>query len=208
MANFSSLKSILFDLGGVILDLNVNATLEGFYEMGFPRELLNYPENFNTDLFHKYETGKLSTDEFRNRIREMSGVFFEDQEFDQIWCAMLADVPASRVHLLRKLATRYNLYLLSNTSDLHIRVFERMFMEASGTVIRDVFKKTYYSFETGYHKPDPEAFRFVLSDAKITAAETLFLDDNIHNIKAAQELGFNALHISKYLKLEEIGFDL
>jgi len=208
MTNFSSLKHILFDLGGVILDLNVNATLEGFYQLGFPKELLSYPENFNTDLFFKYETGAISTDLFRNNIREMTGLFFEDEEFDNAWNAMLVGVPESRTKLITNLAERFDLFILSNTSDLHIAVFEKMFSRTAGLEIDQLFKKKYYSFEIGYHKPDEEAFRYVLDDAGILAEETLFLDDNIHNIKAAQSLGFNALHISEHLRLEEIGFDL
>jgi glucose-1-phosphatase len=207
MKNFSQLKNILFDLGGVILDLNVSATLERFLNLGFPKELLNYPENFETDIFFNYETGKTSTNEFRDAIRKLSDVNFSDEEFDDAWCAMLSGVPESRTRLLQPLSKVYNLYILSNTSELHIRHFNQMFHDTAGYKLSDVFTHGFYSYETGWHKPDPGAFKDVLKKAKIKAAETLFLDDNIHNVKAAKELGFNVIHITENLRMEDIGFD-
>lgn len=207
MANFSSLKNIVFDLGGVILDLNVSATLEAFLEMGFPGELLNYPENFHTDVFYNYETGKTSTSEFRDAIRKIAGLNFSNGEFDHAWNAMLARVPKKRIGILKSLSSHYKLYILSNTSPLHIEKFTAMFRDAAGFELNEVFSGCYYSYETGLHKPDAESFQFVLKDAKILAQETLFLDDNIHNVKAAKELGFNVIHISDNLKMENVGYD-
>ena len=207
MKNFSSLKNILFDLGGVILDLNVSATLERFLNLGFPKELLNYPENFETDIFFNYETGKTSTDEFRDSIRKLSGANFSNEEFDEAWCSMLTGVPESRTTLLKSLTKDFNLYILSNTSELHIRRFNQMFHESAGYKLSDIFTHGFYSHETGWHKPDPGAFKDVLKKAKIKASETLFLDDNIHNVKAAKELGFNVIHITENLRMEDVGFD-
>ena len=207
MANNVSLKNILFDLGGVILDLNVHGTLESFLHMGFPKELLSYPENFYTDIFYNYETGRASTAEFRDSVRAYSGVDFSDEAFDEAWCKMLARVPKQRAMLLHSLAKKYDLYMLSNTSELHINKFTQMFRDIAGFSLSDVFKHCFYSFETGLHKPDEEAFRHVLDTAGILPEETLFLDDNIHNIKSAQSLGFNVIHISENLKMEDVGYD-
>jgi glucose-1-phosphatase len=121
---------------------------------------------------------------------------------------MLLGVPQERAALVRSLTSKYDLYVLSNTCELHIAIFEKMFRKVAGISVQDQFRRAYYSHEIGFHKPDPEAFKFVLADSGILAKETLFLDDNIHNVKAAQELGFNVLHISEYLPLDEIGFDL
>lgn len=207
MSHESHHKNILFDLGGVILDLNINGTLEAFLELGFPSELLKYPENFHTDIFFKYETGMINTEEFRNLIRNQFNVTFSDEAFDEAWCKMLARVTQKRIEILKSLSGMYNLYMLSNTSEMHIEKFGRMFEEAGGVGLNDIFKKCYYSYEIGYHKPDEEAFQHVLNDAGIIAEETLFLDDNIQNIKAAQALGFNVIHITENLRMEHLGFD-
>jgi putative hydrolase of the HAD superfamily len=131
-----------------------------------------------------------------------------DQEFDKAWNAMLVRIPKERTELLKRLSERYALYLLSNTSALHVEVFEPMYLEAAGESIHEVFTKVYYSHEIGWHKPDLGAWEHVIHDAGIKAEETLFLDDSIQNIKASQELGFQAIHIHERTNLLDLGFDL
>ena len=208
MGQVPNFKNILFDLGGVILDINVQATLKQFYELGFPAELMQFPNSMTTDLYFRYETGKLDTEQFRNEIRKAAGIEMTDHAFDEAWNAMLVHFPEERIALLKRLSKRYNLYMLSNTSSLHVKVFEKMYQEAAGEPMQEVFKKIYYSHEIGWHKPDLEAWEYVLNDAHIKAEETLFLDDNIHNIKASQELGFQTIHIHERIQLMSLGFDL
>jgi len=208
MVQQSNFKNILFDLGGVILDLNIQATLKLFYEMGFPSELMQFPHSMKTDIFFKYQTGKLDTEQFRDEIRKASGVDMTNQALDDAWNAMLVRIPKERVELLKVLSRRYNLYMLSNTSALHVLVFEKMFLDLAGESMHQVFKKIYYSHEIGWHKPDYEAWEYVIKDAGIKPEETLFLDDDIHNIKASQELGFQAIHIHERMNLMNLGFDL
>lgn len=202
------IKNILFDLGGVILDIDIQATLKRFYELGFPSELLQYPNNMTSDLFFKYETGKIGTNDFRNEIRRITKLDVSDEELNEAWNAMILRIPLNRTQLLDRLKGRYELYMLSNTSPLHAPVFEQMYHETAGKPMKDLFKKIYYSFEIGWHKPDAEAWEYVISDARIVPQDTLFLDDNIHNIKASQELGFQAIHIHERTSLTDLGFDL
>ena len=208
MSQPESIKNILFDLGGVILDIDIQATLKIFYELGFPAELMQYPDSMTTDLFFNYQTGKTDTEEFRNEIRRVTGIQVKDEELDNAWNAMLIGVPQERTALLKVLSKRYNLYMLSNTSALHAPVFEKMYYDTAGISMHDTFKKIYYSFEIGYSKPDHEAWKFVINDAGIRPEGTLFLDDSIQNIKASQELGFQAIHIHERTNLMELGFDL
>jgi putative hydrolase of the HAD superfamily len=208
MGQASNIKNILFDLGGVILDINVQATLKRFYELGFPAELMQILDSMTTDLYFKYGTGKLNTEQFRNQIRKAAGVEMTDRAFDEAWNAMLVRFPEERVALLKELSKRYKLYMLSNTSALHVKVFEKMYLDSAGESMHQVFDKIYYSHEIGWHKPDREAWEYVIKDAAINPEETLFLDDNIHNIKASQELGFQAIHIHERTSLMSLGFDL
>jgi putative hydrolase of the HAD superfamily len=202
------IKNILFDLGGVILDLDVNATKEGFYNLGFPAKLLHYPVNMETDIFYKYETGKLSTEEFRNEIRHLTELDFSDEDFDRAWNAMIVGIPKKRTDMLIRLRHSYDLYMLSNTSPMHVPIYESMFEEASGISMSVVFNRRFYSHLIGCHKPDREAYLHVISETGIEPSETLFLDDNIHNIKAAQELGFRCIHIHERTDMLKIGYDL
>ena len=208
MAQPPNFKNILFDLGGVILDINVQATLKRFYELGFPAELMEILNSMTTDIYFKYETGKLDTEQFRNEIRRTTGIEMSDQSIDEAWNAMLVRIPEERTSLLKRLSKHYKLYMLSNTSALHVKVFEKMYLDSAGESMHQVFDKIYYSHEIGWHKPDREAWEYVIKDAGIKAEETLFLDDNIHNIKASQELGFQAIHIHERTSLMSLGFDL
>jgi putative hydrolase of the HAD superfamily len=83
-----------------------------------------------------------------------------------------------------------------------------MYLDVAGIPMDEVFRKIYYSFQIGWHKPDREAWEYVIGDAGILPGETLFLDDSIHNIKASQELGFRAIHIHERTSLTDLGFDL
>ncbi|MEN8229054.1 MAG: HAD family phosphatase [Bacteroidota bacterium] len=208
MSQPESIKNILFDLGGVILDINIQATLKRFYELGFPPKLLQYPENMSTDLFFNYQTGRIETTEFRNGLRQAAEVNVSDDELDEAWNAMIIRIPEDRTGLLNQLRKRYNLYMLSNTSALHVPVFEKMYYDTAGISMHDTFKKIYYSHEIGCHKPDHDAWEFVVNDSGIVPEETIFLDDSIQNIKASQELGFQAIHIHERTSLMELGFDL
>ncbi len=208
MTNPPNFRNILFDLGGVIVDINVQATFRAFYELGFPADLMQYPHAMSTDLFFRYETGKLDTDQFRDAIRKSTGVEMSNRAFDEAWNAMLVGIPKERTVLLKRLSEQYALYMLSNTSSLHVEVFEKMYRKVAGVSMHEVFTKIYYSHEIGWHKPDREAWEFVVKDAGIRPGETLFLDDNIHNIKVAQELGFQAIHIHERTSLMHLGFGL
>ena len=152
-----SIRNILFDLGGVILDIDVQATLKAFYELGFPARLLQYPMNLNTDLFFRYETGKISNEDFRDELRRESGVDASDQELDAAWNAMIVRIPEERTRLIARLGRHYRLLMLSNTSPLHAPVFEEMYLKSSGIAMKEAFEKIYSSFEIGCHKSDHEA---------------------------------------------------
>jgi len=208
MSEPRNIRNLLFDLGGVILDIDVNATKKLFYELGLPSMFLQYPENMVTDVFYKYETGKLDTAGFMDEVRMISGLDLSDDEISRAWTAMLVGIPKERVVLLDKLKERYSLFMLSNTSPLHVPVFEQMYLDGAGVSMHAVFTRIYYSFEIGYHKPDIEAWEYVIRDSGIEPGETLFLDDNIHNIKVSQELGFRAIHIHERTSLMNLGFDL
>ena len=208
MEQAPKIHNILFDLGGVILDINVQATLKGFYDLGFPADMMQFPNSMTTDLYFKYEIGKIDTNQFRDAIRDRTGLKLSDRAIDEAWNAMLLRIPEERTDLLKRLSERYSLYMLSNTSSLHVNVFEQMYLESAGISMHEVFTKIYYSHEIGWAKPDHEAWEYVIKDAGIKAEETLFLDDNIHNIKASQELGFQAIHIHERTNLMNLGFDL
>lgn len=187
------LKNIIFDLGGVLLDLDVPGCMEELERIGL-HEVWKWMTGTNESGFFKdYEAGILTTVQFREHIRQWTGCSLPDADIDRIWNRMLKDVPAYKLDLLWSLRKDYNLYLLSNTNELHWQVCTGKFAYRDRQV-QDYFARIFLSFQMHLVKPDTEIFREVLNEAGLMAEETLFVDDSIANCQAAASLGINVLH--------------
>ena len=141
----SRIKSIIFDLGGVLLDLDVHRCLERLEEIGL-HEVRQWMTGTNEKGFFKeYECGILTTEQFRDRIREEVGRELSDEEIDRIWNSMLKEIPDYKFELLLKLKENYNLYLLSNTNDLHWKECAGKFTY-KGMPMLDCFTQVFLSY--------------------------------------------------------------
>src|SRR5690606_15145290 len=111
-----SVKNLIFDLGGVILDLSVADTLKSFAQLsGLPIDKVK--ERFiSSPEFEQYERGELDDDQFRNSVRSIYGASANEEELDACWNAMLLGIPAIKLELLTQLKTQYRVFLLSNTN--------------------------------------------------------------------------------------------
>ena len=193
------IKNIIFDLGDVILNIDVPVASLSFSRLS-GREQQEILDLFKEkDLFRQFETGTLDENGFRNYIRELL-VFpdWTDEMIDNAWNSLLLDLPPERVELLKNLRTKYRLFLLSNTSSIHITEVNKILEAATGVKkLDDLFDKVYLSYEMGLMKPDPEIYQQVLDEQGLIAEETLFLDDNADNIKGAATLGIETIHVCK-----------
>ena len=193
------IKNIIFDLGDVILNIDVPVASLSFSKLS-GREQQEILDLFKEkDLFRQFETGSLDETGFRNYIRELL-VFpdWTDNMIDTAWNSLLLDLPPERVELLKNLRTRYRLFLLSNTSSIHTTQVNKILEAATGVKkLDDLFDKVYLSYEMGLMKPDPAIYQQVLEEQGLVAEETLFLDDNADNIKAAATLGIATIHVCK-----------
>ncbi len=189
-------KNLLFDLGGVIINLDVPRTLQAFANL--VQKDVSFVSQFlkEIDLFGRYEVGEWTDAEFRNAIRAGFQVDLTDEQIDEAWNAMLLDIPLERITLLQKLRKHYKLYLLSNTNGIHLqKVNEILAQSTEIPFLEMLFDKTYYSHIVGKSKPKAEVYEHVLQDAGITALDTLFLDDNADNITGAKHLGIQTVLI-------------
>jgi glucose-1-phosphatase len=193
----SSVKNLIFDLGGVILDLSVDHTIQSFSDFsGMPKARVK--ELFQTTTaFEEFEKGLISVTEFREAVRKTYAVAVDDATFDAGWNAMLLGIPMKKLELLLSLKERFQVYLLSNTNDIHLSyINEQMLPSITGTNSLDpYFHRTYYSHHMKMRKPDAEIFEQVLNDNNLQPHQTLFLDDNADNIAGAKRLGIQTLHV-------------
>ena len=193
--DINKFDAIIFDLGGVIINLDPNATIAAFARISgkSPLEISNAYEN--ADFFKDYEIGALSDSEFRNEIRKSLGINASDQVIDEAWNAMLLDIPFNRIAALQKLKKDYKLFVMSNTNHIHIRKFNKIFDNLNtGDHFTAYIDKVYYSQEIGTRKPNVNAWTPILAEYKIKANRTLFIDDRLDNIEAAKALGIQTFH--------------
>ena len=189
-----NIKNIVFDLGGVLVDLDFKAAINGLQKAGFA----NVKEQLQTlhqgGIFQKFELGEMSADEFRTAIRENSTVELTDEEVDNLWNAMLLEIPREKLELILDLRGKYMVYLLSNTNSIHWDYVCKNAFNYRGFRVNDYFEETFLSYEMHLVKPDKAIFEKVLQDANLLPEETLFIDDSEANCKAAEEVGIHAHH--------------
>lgn len=190
---YSKIKNIIFDLGGVLLDIDPRRSIMAFRELGMADLIKPGGWSYDHEVFLKMERGLIDEQQFHDGVRALLPVPVSDEVIDQAWCAMLIRFPQEKIGLLQKLASRYQLYLFSNTNSIHIRHFHELFMKEFGFPLSELFVKDYYSSDIRLRKPDPESFRFVLNDAAIEPEETLFIDDLDKNTEAAARAGMHTI---------------
>lgn len=193
-ANISGIKNLIFDFGGVIIDIDYNRVKKAFEDLGMEDVRAFYQHDDHSRLVEDFEKGLITEGQFRDAIiSEIPGnITYKD--FDDAWNRILLTVPPKRVEMLEQLQEKYNLYLLSNTNIIHYRKYTDDFLKQYGKSLNSLFKKAYYSHEILLRKPDTEIFSFVLNDAGIKAAETLFVDDSELNVEAAKKVGLKTLY--------------
>ena len=189
------IKNIIFDLGGVLLNVEMKKTIEAFARLGWKETDQQGNSQTRLAVFENLETGADSQIRFRENIRKMLPGRPADDEIDHAWNAMLLGFFPGTVDYLSELKSGYSLYLLSNTNILHLKHFRAIFFNDYGFPIDKLFKKTYYSHEIGFRKPNPMAYLKVLEDAALIPGKTLFVDDLKANTDAAAELGMKVLNI-------------
>lgn len=197
------IKNIIFDLGGVIINLDVIKTISEFNKLTYmPFEAI-YTQAAQSDLFDSFDKGQISTGEFFDELRKQIRYDGPDVELLRAWNAMLLDIPEKRLDVLVKMKQNYNTFLLSNTNEPHITAFEHdLYLKHGVKNFNDYFDEVYYSCRMGMRKPNKDIFEFVLKANDLKPEETVFIDDSLQHVKGAGECGISAFLLPKG---EEIG---
>jgi glucose-1-phosphatase len=196
-AILDSVDTLIFDLGGVIVNLSYEETYKAFAHLsGKSVDEVRILAN-NLDEFKQYEMGKIDDAAFRGFIRNRIGISARDEEIDQAWNAMLLDIPSQRLKVLQKLRNTYRTFLLSNTNAIHLRAFSQTVKQVSNQdSLSFCFEKLYYSHEIGLRKPDVNIYEHVLTENTLTPSKTLFFDDLLPNLEGAKSAGIQTYHVA------------
>lgn len=183
-------KNIIFDLGGVILNIDYLLAVKAFQNIGLPGFETFFSQAQQKQLFDLYEKGEISSPNFRKELKGYCHPNIDNAAIDKAWNAMLLDLPEERLDLLKRFQQSHRTFLLSNTNEIHIDTFN-MYLQNSFNIpdLSGHFEKLYLSYKVGMRKPDTEIFELVLNENKLDSRETLFIDDSIQHIESAKKLG-------------------
>lgn len=207
--DLTTVKNIIFDLGGVIINLDYFKSIRELEQYCAEGHSIEYSQRAQSHLFDLFETGNSSPEEFRQHLREAYKLDATDEQIDEAWNAMLLDIPAERIELLRELGNKYRIFLLSNTNAIHMKRFNEM-VEHSFTMpsLDSLFERAYYSHLIGQRKPDAIVFEQILEENSLKREETLFIDDSIQHIESANKLGLQTLFLKPPLTINQVFADV
>ena len=189
-------KAVIFDLGGVLLNIDYRLTIAAFNELGVKNADLFYSKKIQNPIFDKIEIGAISPKEFLDALqKECKNANVEQVE--NAWNSMLLDLPENRLDCIKNLKNNYNIFLLSNTNEIHIKAFRKKIGEKQWEVFSSLFDKMYLSHQIGFRKPGKEAFQIILEENKLKPNEVFFIDDSPKHIKAAKNLGINCYYLKE-----------
>ncbi len=192
----SFIDNIIFDFGGVLFDIDYDAPVRAFSELGGKGFDSIYTQAAQSDLFNRLETGTISNADFYHEIRKALGMNHSDEILEKAWNSILTGIPKGRIDLIHQLKSQFNTYLFSNTNAIHVEEFEKMVDAEMGLdYFYGAFKKVHYSNVLGFKKPYPDSFLKYCDLESLEPAKTLFIDDSIQHVEGAEKAGLMAFHL-------------
>ena len=159
-----NIKTIIFDFGGVILDIDPQITIKEFQKMGFKDVAKTKSKEFIEDIIRKFERGIYTPEVFRKKLRAFLELEVSDQKLDDAWNALIYDIPAERIEILEQVKKNYQMLLLSNSNEIHYDLYVRDLQLRFGyREFDELFDKAYFSFDMHLSKPDPEVYEFIIN---------------------------------------------
>lgn len=192
----SAIKNLLFDLGGVIIDLSPERCVASFEKLGLADAASLLDPYAQTGVFGAVEDGSMAPAQFFDELRRHAGrPDLTDGELTAAFTDFLRGLPVERLAALRALRRRHKVYLLSNTNPVMMEAKIRQLFRQEGLEMDDYFDGVVVSYRAGACKPDRRIFDHAVATLGIDPGETLFLDDSQANVDAARALGFKAVKV-------------
>ena len=203
MKHFKNITTLIFDFGGVLIDLDINQCILNFNRLGL-ENVGQYLNNFaQSGFFMQLEKGQISAVEFRNEIRKLTSNELTDAQIDEAWCSFLLEIPEEKLEMLIELRKKFRVVLLSNTNIIHFPNSEKLLFTNKGRQLSEYFDRCYLSYEMKMAKPDLQIFKNILASENVQPNECLFLDDGLKNTLQAQKLGIQTYLVSEH---EDLSF--
>ncbi len=201
------IKNVIFDLGGVIMNLHFDRTHNAFNELIGQDFKEIFAQHKQDPVIDQYETGRSTTEEFRDGLREIFGMpELADDTIDNAWNAMLGDIPKERIEFVKKVGKEKRVFLLSNTNALHKTYFDKVYSDTvGGGDIEELFEQAYYSHTSHDRKPNVSIFQMVCNENGLNPIETVFIDDTLQHVEGARKAGLEAIHLQSPTTILDLG---
>ena len=204
----ANIQNIIFDLGGVIINLDNQLTENAFTALGVKnfRELFGH--GHAASFFREYEIGKINDRQFLDNLKKLAQIKVPDQAVIDSFNIMLLDFPPERIALLRELRKRYRIFLFSNTNAMHLAALQKIYDKTfPGETLEDLFERTYYSNVLGMRKPDKESYDHIVAENHLDAGRTLFVDDALINVEGANAAGLKGFFLKPGTSLVDVDWN-
>ncbi len=188
----TNIRTIVFDLGGVLIDYDLQRCLDAFRRLGLPAPERLIDPYKQSGVFLALENGSAQPEDLYRYVSEQVGHPVDPRAVDEAWCRFLIDIPDYKLDMLRSLRRRgYRLFMLSNTNVIMFEWIRRNLFTKQGLAVEDYFDRIYLSYEMKLVKPEPAIFEKMIADSDILPSETLLIDDGPANVTTAATLGFH-----------------
>ena len=197
MIDLKDTETIIFDLGEVIIDLDSKRVINQFQKHSdkSAEDIIRLISK--SQALIDYEVGKMTDAEFCQVVNELLSIELSQASFEAIWNSFLGIIKLDKLHLMQALKEKFNVLILSNTNAIHQRAFDRRVGELiPSKIMADMVHTAYYSHELKLRKPDPHIYQKVIDLQNLNPAKTIFFDDRLENISAAQGSGIQAIKVT------------
>ncbi len=196
--------AIIFDLGGVLLNIDFSLTQQALEKLGMNNVALYYGKYIQAGFFDRLDKGEIHEHELFHELRKLLDNNVTDDQLRQAWNAMILDFPFQRIQLLKKFKQTHRTFLLSNTNTVHYPVYQGILAGFGEDSIESLFHHVYLSFMEGMRKPDSDFFMKLITEQSLEPATTLFIDDTEMHVEAARNVGLQAIHLADGLDVVDL----
>ena len=204
---FKGIKNLLFDLGGVVVDIRRENCVKALKAIGIKDAESMLGDYCQKGAFLLLEEGKITPAQFRDEMRKFTDKKVTDGQLDDALNKFIIGIPEHRLKTLDLLHKEFKVYALSNTNEIMFDSILRQEFSKDGKRVEDYFDGMCLSYKEGCAKPDPQIFNSLINKFGIIPSETMFFDDSQTNLEAAEKLGFRTWLVKPGTEFKE-AFDL
>ena len=188
------IDALLFDLGGVLIDVDYHKTIDAFAQLGVQNPSNLYNQFGQNQLFDQYEKGEVSSKFFLEKLKTLTKIDTIESDIVIAWNAMIGDFPTKKLDFIAELSQHNPCFLLSNTNEIHLKKAIENLQKTAFKNIDDLFIKCYYSHIIGKRKPEVETFKWVVNQMGLEANKVLFIDYSPQHIEGARKAGLQVIY--------------